>query len=271
MLNALGSLGRMGAMMPLLWLLLIGFVFYALTRSDVQNSVRNFLSGSSQDAQRDDQRDGARPGYESSNQWDDELAAKRKGLSPRAVADKAVRRAGNELDTWLLDLDDIGLLAYNGDKTPDLCRVDAIPSDTTHLRPFIVINLPYKQGKGALRFELLDETGEKRYDVQKSYQLKGGPNFITTPTWLPLDENHKGGKWSLRVSIGDKPLAVHEFTMKAAYGGQIRSFLHEDGEIDPWLSKAITEQDKGGGDMSLDDLLAAQEDAGDLETENRLH
>jgi hypothetical protein len=250
-------------------------VFYALTRTDVQNSVRNFLTGVSQDTQRDDLRDGQRDdsrlGYEPPDQLDDEQAAKRKGLSPRAVADKAVRRAGNELDTWLLDVDDIGVLAYNGDKTPNLCRLNAIPSDTTHLRPFVVINLPYKQGKGALRFELLDETGVKRYDMQKTYQLKGGPNFITPPTWLPMDENHKGGKWSLRVSIGDKPLAVHEFTLKAAYGGQIRSFLHEDGEIDPWLSKSIAEQDKGGGGMSLDDLLAAQEDAGDLEMENRLH
>lgn len=178
---------------------------------------------------------------------------------PRAVANKAVLRAGNRLDTWELDLFDIGVLAYHGDKTPDICRMDAVSSDTTHIRPFVVINLPYAQGKGTINFTLYDGHGDKQYSTAKVYQLKEGPNFITPPTWLPLPDDRDAGRWSLRVSIGERALAAHEFDVNHKSDAATRKFIAEDGEIDPWLSKALTEQGNDSSGVSLDDLLAEQE------------
>jgi hypothetical protein len=190
--------------------------------------------------------------------------------SPRAVADKAVLRAGNTLDTWMLDLDDVGVVAYHGDSSPDIARLDPIAPDATHLRPFVVIDLPYEKGRGTIRFELFDETGEKRFEASNLYQLTRGRNFITTKTWLPLEENRSGGRWSLRVSIGDKPLAVHDFEMREGYTGEMRSMVREDGEIDPWLIDRLSEQEDTPTGMSLDDLLADQVEEGGVEATNRL-
>lgn len=190
--------------------------------------------------------------------------------SPRAVADRAVMRAGNTLDTWMLDLDDVGVVAYHGDTSPDIARLDPITPDATHLRPFIVIDLPYEKGRGTIRFELFDETGEKRFEASNLYQLTRGRNFITTKTWLPLEQDRPGGRWSLRVSIGDKPLAVHEFQMREGYTGEMRSVIREDGEIDPWLIDRLSEEEDARTGMSLDDLLADQPEVGEVEASNRL-
>lgn len=190
--------------------------------------------------------------------------------APRAVADQAVMRAGNALDTWMLDLDDIGVVAYHGDSSPDIARLDPITPDATHLRPFIVIDLPYEKGRGTIRFELFDESGEKRFEASNLYQLTRGRNFITTKTWLPLEQDRSGGRWSLRVSIGDKPLAVHEFEMREGYSGGLRSVIREDGEIDPWLIDRLSEHEDSRTGLSLDDLLADQAEVGEIEATNRL-
>lgn len=199
-----------------------------------------------------------------------EKVGRSQSRSPRAVADKAVLRAGNTLDTWMLDLDDVGVVAYHGDDSPDIARLDPIAPDATHLRPFIVIDLPYEKGRGTIRFELFDDEGEKRFEASNLYQLTRGRNFITTKTWLPLAENRSGGRWSLRVSIGDKPLAVHEFEMREGYAGEMRSVIHEDGEIDPWLIDRLSEQEDTRTGMSLEDLLADQAEVGEVEASNRL-
>jgi hypothetical protein len=200
-----------------------------------------------------------------------ETAARRsESRSPRAVADKAVLRAGNTLDTWMLDLDDVGVVAYHGDDSPDISRLDPIPPDASHLRPFVVIDLPYEKGRGTIRFELFDDEGEKRFEASNLYQLTRGRNFITTKTWLPLNENRSGGRWSLRVSIGDKPLAVHEFDVRAGYAGAMRSVIREDGEVDPWLIDRLSEEEATASGMSLDDLLADQAEVGEIEASNRL-
>jgi len=186
-------------------------------------------------------------------------------ITPKSIAEQAVRRAGNKTDTWLLKLEDIGVLAYHGDDSPDVVRVNAVPTSTRHLRPFVVIDLPYQQGKGTIRFEMVDEQGQKRYEYSNVYHLKYGHNFLTPPTWLPLPTDRDTGRWRLKVSIGEKPLAIHDFTVRGedVISSQIRNMLKEDGEIDPWLAKTISDHDQLGGSMSLDELLANQPD--DLE------
>lgn len=186
-------------------------------------------------------------------------------ITPQSIAEQAVRRAGNKTDTWLLQLADIGVLAYHGDDSPDVVRVNPVSVSTRHVRPFVVIELPYQQGKGTIRFELIDDQGQKRYEYSNLYHLKYGQNFLTPQTWLPLPTDRDTGRWRLKISIGDKPLAVHDFTVRGETDvtSQVRSILKEDGEIDPWLAKAISDQDQAGGGMSLDELLANQPD--DLE------
>ncbi|MCE7946139.1 MAG: hypothetical protein DYG88_01780 [Chloroflexi bacterium CFX4] len=198
---------------------------------------------------------------------DDDL---RPRVIPKEVAERAMRRAGNKSEDWLLSLEDIGVLAYHGDDSPDVVRMNPVAADTSHVRPFAVIRLPYKQGKGTIRFELFDELGTRRFTATEQYLLKQGANFITPRTYLPLPEDRTSGQWTLRISIGEKRLAEHAFMVRtpAAAAPPVRAILAEDGEIDPWLARAITEQGRQSGGLSLEELLASQPD--ERETDSRL-
>jgi hypothetical protein len=257
----LNMVTRLGAFVPLLavGLILLG-IWWLANQTNALNAPR-----AEQDT---DRRDAW--GREMPDRRSEPASARSAATSPRAVADKAVIRAGNALDSWMLDLDDIGIVAYHGDDTPDICRVDPVAPDTTHLRPFIVIDLPYERGRGTIRFELFDEVGDKRFEASSVYQLTRGRNFITTKTWLPLEADRGEGRWQLRVSIGDKPLALHDFPVRAAYAGTMRTVLREDGEIDPWLVERLAEEEHVSGPLSLDDLLAGQADTDTAATANRL-
>ncbi|HRE46939.1 MAG TPA: hypothetical protein PLD47_04380 [Aggregatilineales bacterium] len=195
----------------------------------------------------------------------------REKMTPAEVGKRAMRRAGNRPDTWELTLDDIGLLAYHGDTTPDLVRLAPVPTDAQQIRPFLVISLPYQRGRGTITFAIHDEAGEERYTYKQLYELKQGQNFVTTKTWLPLPTNRSGGRWSVRVSIGETVFAVHEFIVRPAYDGQIKEFIKEDGEIDPWLTHAV-ERERLNGGMSLDELLMTNtNDAEEETTASALH
>jgi len=241
---------------------LILFVIFAIVASVVVNSiVRGATQGTSNTQSR------IREGIESLVQqfsgdepYSEAEKAKRSVQSAQDVANQALVRAGNKPDSWLLNLEEIGILAYTGEKKPDGVWTGAVSAQASHLRPYVVINLPYKQGRGTIRFQLFDETGEKRFDKGKIYDLKQGPNFVYPPTWLPMEENHPGGRWTLRVNIGDRPLAIHEFTVREGYNGTMGQFLTEDGEIDSTVSSAVLELGDDSSGMSLDELLAFQED-----------
>ncbi|RMF49963.1 MAG: hypothetical protein D6749_11805 [Chloroflexota bacterium] len=191
---------------------------------------------------------------------DDDEALLRPRVNPRQVAQRALERAGNRPSDWLLSLEDIGLLAYHGDDTPDVVRLNPVPMDTTHLRPFAVIRIPYKQGRGTIRFELIDELGTLRFVSSEQYRLTEGQNFITSRTYLRLPNDRTEGTWALRLSIGDKLLAQHEFLVRsrAQAATPVRNVLAEDGEVDAWLARAILEQGTRGSGMSLDELLSGQ-------------
>ncbi|MCS6870863.1 MAG: hypothetical protein NZ571_05340 [Anaerolineae bacterium] len=181
---------------------------------------------------------------------------------PREVAWRAMQRAKNRPEDWLLSLEDIGVLAYHGDDTPDVVRLNPVAPDTTHLRPFAVIHIPYKQGRGTISFELLDELGTRRFVSSEQYLLKEGNNFITPRTYMPLPNERTSGMWTLRMSIGDKLIAEHEFPVRTRINTPVRNMLADDGEVDQWLASAILEQGRQGSGMSLDELLADQSDEG---------
>ncbi len=201
-----------------------------------------------------------RVAYDDYDDYDDDDDL-RPRVTPKEVARRALRRAGSQPDDWLLSLEDIGLLAYHGDDTPDVVRLNPVTADTTHLRPFAVIHIPYKQGRGTIAFELFDELGTRRFVARELYSLTQGANFVTPRTYLPLPAERTSGMWTLRLSIGNKLLAEHEFPVRARVAMPARNLLAEDGEVDPRLARAIMEQGAQKSGLSLDELLAGQSDS----------
>lgn len=190
----------------------------------------------------------------------DSVPSQYQHVVPQQVAKQALQRAG-ATGSWLLTLEDIGVLAYHGDNSPDVNRLNPVAAETNHIRPFVVIQLPYKQGEGTIRFELIDEAGAVRFNTAEKYLLKQGMNFVTPRTYLPLPNNRGRGTWSVRVSIGDRLLALHDFPMQAARKAAAdESLLSDDGEIAPWLAEAIAENNRRGSGVSLDELLSVQDD-----------
>jgi hypothetical protein len=180
-------------------------------------------------------------------------------LSPYEIAQKAIRRAGNSPEDFILQLNDIGLLAYRdqGDKRPSVARTETIPEQISHIQPYAVIHLPYPKGKGTITFRLLDDAGRTRYEQAEQLQLTQGENFITPRTWLPLS-NDRAGKWRLEVLIGGKLLARHLFNIYAIDSGSVRRLMGDDGELDPLLAKNLQRLRTPRDRVSLDDLLADQ-------------
>ncbi|GAB4548594.1 MAG: hypothetical protein OHK0023_11920 [Anaerolineae bacterium] len=198
--------------------------------------------------------------YDVDEDDDDHVSSQSRHVVPQQVAKQATQRAG-ATGSWLLTLEDIGVLAYHGDSSPDVNRLNPVTAETSHIRPFIVIQLPYKQGEGTIRFELIDETGAVRFNTAEKYLLKQGMNFVTPRTYLPLPTDRGRGTWSVRVSIGDRLLAIHDFPMQAARkASSTESLLADDGEIAPWLAEAIAENNRRGSGVSLDELLSVQDD-----------
>lgn len=179
--------------------------------------------------------------------------------SPREIAERALAKVGRRSGAGGISLKDIGILTYDGGNQPKVSRTETIPALATHLRPFIVLDLAILKGAhGLIQFDLVDATGQIRFTSNERYKLQPGENFITTSNWQPMGDEDPGGNWHLRVSIGDQPLAVHDFKITPDSGSQFRTYMRNDGEIDEWLAKAAkvtTTQE-----MSLDDLLADQEE-----------
>ncbi|MCS6870862.1 MAG: hypothetical protein RML95_03590 [Anaerolineae bacterium] len=191
---------------------------------------------------------------------DDDEHELRPRVVPKEVAQRAMQRARSRPENWLLSLEDIGVLAYHGDDTPDVVRLNPVASDTTHLRPFAVVRLPFEQSKSAIRFELLDEHGVRHFLANEQHALREGNNFIAPRTYMPMLRKRTSGIWRLRLSIGNRLLAEHEFSIEAWAATPVRNALADDGEVDQWLASAILEQGRQGSGMSLDELLADQSD-----------
>jgi hypothetical protein len=184
-------------------------------------------------------------------------AAQHAPRSPREVTAQALARAGHRPDSWQLTLQDIGLLSSRGTAEPDVLRDEPVPAGAMHIRPFVVIDLPYREGDGPIHFQLYDEAGHKRYDEGQAYRLTFGRNFLAAPRWMALDAERPGGRWTLRVNIGDKPLAVHEFAVRPAATEKVVNTdnLRADGEIDPALIQRLTDGGAADTGLSLDELL----------------
>lgn len=176
------------------------------------------------------------------------------------AASAAMKRAGHAPKSSQPHLDDIGLLVYDGDDSPQIVRLNDIHTDSTHVRPFVVVNIPHVRSgsvHGILRFNLIDESNNLRFTSRAQYTLQTGQNFITPSTWLPLQDQELGDLWTLEVTLGQMLLGVHQFGW-LHIGGQTRAKFDGDGEIDLTTRRWLDLQ--GNERVSLDDLLTNQQE-----------
>ena len=178
-------------------------------------------------------------------------------LSPRQVAELAMRRVGTCSHEGGLRLLDIGLLSYDGGTQPKVIRAETVPAYATSLRPFVLINVANPHDAHfTLRFQLVDQAGQTRYLTEERFHFQHGKNFFTPHNWLPMGDDEPGGNWSMHVSISDQPLARHDFVIAPDTGAYFRAYLRPDGEIDEWLSKSATSVPTE--DLSLEELIGDQ-------------
>lgn len=172
----------------------------------------------------------------------------------------AVRRAGRDPgETQVLPVD-IGVIALRAGSDPVVHRSQPVDDDVDYVQPFVQLRIP-KRATGRIRFEVVDSDGQTLFIHEDVHELERGRNLITPSARLPIHDAHNmHGQWELLVSADGVPLANHRFGWREGAEKVMRRHVREDGEISNELRAAIIENDPGS--VSLDDLLAFQEDEG---------
>ncbi len=176
------------------------------------------------------------------------------------AAREAMQRAGHPHGVKGLQLEDIGLLVYHGPGNPRIHRANDVPSDASHIRPFVWLN--YSSGtdrREVVSFALLDDRWKAQHVARESVALRPGRNFVTPSTWLPMDDQQPGGSWTLEVWIGDaladSLLGIHEFQWLEV-GGKLREQFNVEGELAE-RTRRLADLDTSGP-VSVDELLEEQ-------------
>lgn len=174
------------------------------------------------------------------------------------VATKAVRKAGQDPKEMVVAPVDVGILVYEDrNATPTLYREARLPEEAEYIRPFMLLRSP-RHARGAIRFELYDGDGEKRFENDHDWELKAGETFVYPSTWLPMHSiDDIGGEWTMRVYAANTLLAVHDFMWPDSGGGEFRQYLNGDGEISEDLAEELSSARLGR--LSLEALLDDQE------------
>ncbi len=174
----------------------------------------------------------------------------------RRVAERAMRRAGQDPADLAVRPVDVGLLVYrNGE--PSVYREARLPVEAEHVRPFVVLRSP-RRARGRLRFELCDSWGTRRFIDETVSELQPGENFLYAETWLPLrNVDAPDGEWELRVYGAGVLLAAHAFRWQDAGGGAFRAYLTEEGELTEELRQELARARLER--LSLDELLEEQD------------
>lgn len=172
------------------------------------------------------------------------------------VAERAIRRAGQDPADLTVRPVDVGLLVYQGGE-PTVYREARLPMEAEHVRPFAVLRSP-RRARGKVRFELRDAGGTRRFIDETVSELQPGDNFLYPETWLPLrNVDAPGGEWELRVYGAGVLLAAHAFRWQDAGGGAFRAYLTEEGELTEELRQELARARLER--LSLDELLEEQD------------
>lgn len=193
-------------------------------------------------------------------------AVRRRAEQPRPSAEKvhnhalqAVRSAGLDPSEMRVLPVDIGIISFHEDEDPVVHRTWPVDDDCDYVQPFIQLRVPVTAA-GKVRFELLDDSGQRIFVHEDRYELKRGRNLIIPSTRLPVhDEQEMNGRWELRVHADNMLLASYQFEWAESESAGFRRHLGEDGEISSELRAVIAESRLG--EMSLDELLADQGDS----------
>lgn len=170
----------------------------------------------------------------------------------------AVRRAGMNPNSVQVLPVDMGFLTFRDNENPVIHRTVSLADDSDYIQPFVQLRVPV-MAQGRIKFELFDSAGNKVYAHEDKYQLERGRNLIIPATRLPVhDEQDMDGKWSLRISADDTLLAEHRIGWEESASDEFRRYLSDDGEISHEIRAMVV--DSSLQDMSLDDLLAHQDD-----------
>ena len=253
-LMALGAVALLGNSFPVI-LVLLGLLFL-VRQFDSDDSSSNLSSSAVAD------RYDYGYAYEQEEDEDDyeifhQQPASAEQRVYRHALDSVMRAGLNPDETEVLAVD-IGLLTTRGDSAPQVYRTWSLPDDIDYIQPFVQLRVPM-EAVGSIRFEILDARGAAVYIHEDGFQLRRGRNFLTPNTRMPLhDQMELDGKWTLRIVADGVDIAEHYFEYAEATSASIRRHMGEDGEINAEMQAAIGESRPGK--MSLDDLLAFQDD-----------
>lgn len=179
---------------------------------------------------------------------------------------RAVRRAGiDPNDVKVLPVN-IGLLSYKDENDPVINSTRPIDDNVDYIQPFVELRIPVT-AKGRLRFEIFDNNRHRVFMHTDEYTLERGRNLIMPATRLPIhDEQEMDGRWEMRITADGVTLARHVFEWQPADEDSPR--VAEDGEISSELRAYMVETRFQS--MSLDELLAPQEEATEDDTPDYL-
>jgi hypothetical protein len=180
---------------------------------------------------------------------------------------QAVKEAGLDPDQVRVLVTDIGFMAFKGDQDPVVHRSRPVPDDVEYIQPFVQLRVPTK-AVGRIRFEIIDSDGQVLFVREENHQLERGRNLISPAARLPIhDAQAMHDSWELRISADGMPLAGHFFDWEETSRRAVRRHLTEDGEITGELRTALATNRLEK--VSLDDLLADQEDDSENERQQR--
>lgn len=177
----------------------------------------------------------------------------------------AARAAGMDVQNARVYPVDIGVMAFRDEDDPIIYRTSEIPDDMDYIQPYVQLRLPMRV-RGTIRFEIRDGNGERVFLHQIERDLARGDNLITPAARLPVhDALGFDGRWELLITANDVPVAHHTLTWRETGSRLMRQHIQEDGEMSSEL-KALVE-DSRLGRLSLDELLADQEEGEPVEVE----
>lgn len=251
-LLALGAVALLGNSFPVI-LVLLGLLF--LVRQFDNDSVSSNLTSQGYNYDYDYDYD-----YEEDFEEFESVAQSPPSTEQRVYrhALEAVSRVGLDPDEVQVLAVDIGVLTVKGDEEPQIFRTWSLPDDIDYIQPFVQVRVP-SDASGSIRFEIIDSTGNVMYVHEDTFKLNRGRNFVTPTTRMPIhDQMELDGKWGLRIAADGVVIAEHLFEYSEATGANIRRHIGEDGEINTEMRAVVSESRLPK--MSLDDLLAYQED-----------
>ncbi len=180
---------------------------------------------------------------------------------------EAVKEAGLDPDQVRVLVTDIGFMTFKGEQDPVVHRSRPVPDNVEYIQPFVQLRVPTK-AVGRIRFEIIDSDGQVLFVREENHQLERGRNLISPAARLPIhDTQAMHDSWELRISADGMPLAGHFFEWEETSMRAVRRHLTEDGEITGDLRAALATNRLEK--ISLDDLLADQEDDSENERQQR--